>query len=156
MPWMTSLKGSNADLRRLALLSHQISFETRIDRSILQTFFKDSFNEDLKFFIEKYQIDGQNLGPWFTPSGKDPLNDPEGLEKQIAKEVKDIKVKHREKSSLSSLTKRVIEQRPPKNPVKPTSPIFSSERIPGMKPEAITRLTAEADSELVPKLLLSG
>lgn len=48
------------------LFMEQNNFENRLDRSIMKSFFLNTFNQDLMVFINKFNIDKTTLGPWFT------------------------------------------------------------------------------------------
>ena len=45
----------------------QNNFENRLDKSIMRSYFINTFKEDLMGFVNKFNLDKKTLGPWFTP-----------------------------------------------------------------------------------------
>ena len=83
----------------------------RIDKTILQSFFNDRFKEDLWYFVHKYHVDKNYLGPWFTSKAFDQkTSDPSLENKYINQQVKQIKrnISKRE-VQVSPSTRRVLE-----------------------------------------------
>ena len=54
-------------------------------------------------FVNKYNLDKSQLGPWFKPAKKDPLADPKSEKRYVAKEVKELKQKHSRVEKLSPM-----------------------------------------------------
>jgi len=71
----------------------------------------------------------------------------------VAKEIKNIKKKHAETRGLSKVAQQIIDKEPARVTIRRQSPIFCTERIPGVDAATVKRLTLSADRELVPELL---
>lgn len=59
----------------------------------MHSYFQNKFDDDLRFFVHKYNLDKRNLGPWFKAEPVD-LLDEQTTETKAAKEIKKIKKKH--------------------------------------------------------------
>lgn len=51
-------------------MSDEISYQTRVDKGIMQTFFKPDLSEGFKKFLVKYNLKYQDFGPWVNENTK--------------------------------------------------------------------------------------